>query len=1842
MSSEIELFRIYDVVDGTGQSTIMPEIDLPSAKNVDIAPWEEPPTPQAHTPKSRSFGFAHKASFNSFRPGSFASMGHRGRLGSDTQSTLSIPESLSSTNTDSPSEFGVQPSLRKSRSGVFNFMRPNRSKASLRPDGAEHPSLRPPPVPDNSAYAPFLPVARSPSPSLRPSPPQKAEQASKRIRKHSKRKEDTHPPTPPPKDEELHLDTNLSDLDGIVDPSLWRSENNAEPQVSPATSTFPATSASSQRSHSRHGSSDHSSMHSHSMGIPEFRDPFKVQPLTLKSFPPRMTSLKHQGYAPTERKISPKTVPPAPSPIPLSRPANVSEDANQPAWIAPESWAVQADTENLSEQEYSSGAEEATFATVTNDTMTVSTTARPSSSAASFSSRTPSLRNNDIDAALPPRMNPHQRSGSSKTKGSTASTVMQKSMSFPDRERVYTIRIYTSDNAYHVVSVGPNVTVGSLLPKLNQKLLHGEDREKHKLYLKDRARERVLHTNERPADIVKNRLMQAGYDLTDIASMLGGESLSFLLRFIYKSEVLGTTEKDIVFDNYEYVDLTSKGLRAIPVDLHKHADSVVSLYLSRNPMLEIPLDFIQDCTTLRELRLSHMAMRKVPNSVRHSHTLHRLDLSCNKISELDDAQLHLIPTLHHLFLQNNRLENLPLYFPRLRSLCTLNLSNNQFLSFPVVICQLETLKDVDISFNSITEIPEEISKMRCLERLIVVSNQIVVISPAFSRLTNLRQFDCRRNHIEDLTVVCSLPHLEKLSADHNALLTLEVLINPYMQSLDVSRNDLSKGKFTLIPHPPPNAPGYSLQYLELSHTSLTHFDDNIFTQLTSLRTLKFSHNNLKALPDSLGELRWLETLICSDNQIETLPGTIGLLQKLETLDAHNNRLRDLPDSLWECASLLKVNFTSNLLTMWKVPPSMRAGSVGDLSIRVERKGSASSQTGRQRPPLAYSLEKLYLGENKFSDDVLSPLLVLEGLRVLNLSFNHLQELSPSFFKYFPKLEELYLSGNELTALPGDHLARMTSLSVLFLNGNKLQTLPHELGKVKSLTVLDVGSNLLRYNINNWEYDWNWNFNKNLKYLNMSGNKRLQIKSDTREFFNKGDARQSLAGFTDLAHLRVLGLMDVTTAGIGVDIPDENDDRRVRTSTVSGMGYGIADTMGRNEHLNMLDLVHEFPGRPGEMVFGMFGRAHPPRALSNGSMSNRLAKHLHDRFVDVFLSHLTSLRYDEGVPDALRRAFLRLNHELHDNLYAVPVRKGSTASGAARPSAAEQTLQSRSGASGLILYIAGKKLYCANAGNILAVVSRSGKAHSLSTKHDPYDRDEMERIRLTEGWISPPGLVNDEIDLSRSFGFFHLFSLIARPAVQVWDLGELDEFVIMANRGLWDYVSHQTAVDIARGERDDPMIAAQKLRDFAMSYGADGSTMIMIISVGDLFKAAQPLPDPLQHINRRRRRADDTLDVAITRLGAEVPAPTGHITMVFTDIVNSTGLWELNPGMQSALAQHHKLLRRHLRLCGGYEVKTEGDAFVISFQTAVAAMWWCMTIQQELLKTEWPLELLECDDGKPVYDNNGILIARGMSIRMGVHCGEPICEMDPVTRRMDYYGPMVNRVARIEQSASGGQIQVSSDVLKELQEFKAIGTDGADLDHLTDPHLAEAVEAVRRIGIVVVPVGQVKLKGLETTLHLSTIYPEELAGRKEVRAKPANARVQFSIEQMRQLGTLCLRLEALATSRIFKSEEDTPKERDGRVRDSGILDGEQVGRQSKFLCGNPSLLLPEMRENMSGREMMLLLDSMAGRIENAVRSITLNVKGKQEAMKDSLGAALLTQGGLDMETLQKVLNVLRGI
>jgi adenylate cyclase len=238
--------------------------------------------------------------------------------------------------------------------------------------------------------------------------------------------------------------------------------------------------------------------------------------------------------------------------------------------------------------------------------------------------------------------------------------------------------------------------------------------------------------------------------------------------------------------------------------------------------------------------------------------------------------------------------------------------------------------------------------------------------------------------------------------------------------------------------------------------------------------------------------------------------------------------------------------------------------------------------------------------------------------------------------------------------------------------------------------------------------------------------------------------------------------------------------------------------------------------------------------------------------------------------------------------------------------------------------------------------------------------------------------------------------------------------------------------------------------------------------------------------------------------------------------------------------------------------------------------------------------------------------------------------------MDYFGPMVNRSARICGSAAGGEIMCSADIIREIN-AKIFETEAfTDYSDFQPPSI---VEAIRGMGVVVIPKGEFKLKGLEVPEALSLVYPKELAGREgleEPMPSPSASasRVQFSIEQMRQLGLLCLRLEALSSSRIFRQ---LPQRKASTSKDLPEEQMENSQRPSNIMYGDASILLPPIHDKLSDAELMTILDSFSIRIENALESLS-RLGGRDVPQSQSI---ISTLQELDKRTLQEVLSILHG-
>jgi predicted ATPase/class 3 adenylate cyclase len=129
-------------------------------------------------------------------------------------------------------------------------------------------------------------------------------------------------------------------------------------------------------------------------------------------------------------------------------------------------------------------------------------------------------------------------------------------------------------------------------------------------------------------------------------------------------------------------------------------------------------------------------------------------------------------------------------------------------------------------------------------------------------------------------------------------------------------------------------------------------------------------------------------------------------------------------------------------------------------------------------------------------------------------------------------------------------------------------------------------------------------------------------------------------------------------------------------------------------------------------------------------------------------------------------------------------------------------------------------------------------------------------------------------------------------------------------------------------------------------------------------------------------------------------PTGTVTFLFTDLEGSTRLWEDRPDdMRVALARHDEILRKNVETHEGAIVKTTGDGLHAAFATADHALAAAVDAQLALTGEVWPLP-------------------QPLRVRMGIHTGAA------EEREGDYYGPAVNRAARVAAAAHGGQILVS--------------------------------------------------------------------------------------------------------------------------------------------------------------------------------------------------------------------------
>jgi DNA-binding SARP family transcriptional activator len=260
----------------------------------------------------------------------------------------------------------------------------------------------------------------------------------------------------------------------------------------------------------------------------------------------------------------------------------------------------------------------------------------------------------------------------------------------------------------------------------------------------------------------------------------------------------------------------------------------------------------------------------------------------------------------------------------------------------------------------------------------------------------------------------------------------------------------------------------------------------------------------------------------------------------------------------------------------------------------------------------------------------------------------------------------------------------------------------------------------------------------------------------------------------------------------------------------------------------------------------------------------------------------------------------------------------------------------------------------------------------------------EAVRLEQARL---GVIEDRVDADLACGHHHTLVVELEALVEAHPLRER----------LW----HQLMLALYRcGRQAEALRAYQKVRQI---LGED--------------LGIEPGPE-LRALERSILTQDQELDCPRPESSAEPASPspgsmlpTGVVTFLLTDIERSSALWEADhEAMTESLARHDELIANAVAAGCGFllKAKGEGDATLSVFQRATDAVSTALVLQRALGNESWPK-------------------GAQLRVRIAIHTGEAL------ERAGDYYGPTVNRAARLRALAQGGQTllsQVSAELVRD--------------------------------------------------------------------------------------------------------------------------------------------------------------------------------------------------------------------
>ncbi|XP_043522617.1 protein lap1 isoform X2 [Frieseomelitta varia] len=356
--------------------------------------------------------------------------------------------------------------------------------------------------------------------------------------------------------------------------------------------------------------------------------------------------------------------------------------------------------------------------------------------------------------------------------------------------------------------------------------------------------------------------------------------------------------------------------------LRTQEEDICELHLNNCNLYDVPPDVFIYERTLEKLYLDANRIKDLPRPLFQCHELRVLSLSDNEVTTLPPAIASLI-NLEYLDLSKNSIKELPDSIKECKNLRSIDISVNPFERFPDAITHIVGLRELYINDAYIEYLPANFGRLSALKTLELRENNLMTLPKSMSRLINLQRLDIGNNDFTELPeVVGDLINLTELWIDGNDIRRIPLNIN---QLYRLNHFDCTMNAIHIIPS---EVEGWrEISIMHLSSNEIYQLPDSL-CYLRTIVTLKVDDNQLNALPNDIGQMSSLEELIVTKNFLEYLPSSIGLLRKLHCLNVDNNYLRCLPPEIGSCTALSLLSLRSNNLT--RVPPEL--GHLSSLKV----------------------------------------------------------------------------------------------------------------------------------------------------------------------------------------------------------------------------------------------------------------------------------------------------------------------------------------------------------------------------------------------------------------------------------------------------------------------------------------------------------------------------------------------------------------------------------------------------------------------------------------------------------------------------------------------------------------------------------------------------------------------------------------------------------------------------------------------------------------------------------------------------------------------------------------------